>query len=87
MKKLLLTGIAALFLATGAYAETQSEWLAIVSYANQNIELLDKQDRFFVRYMANIMFATDAIVMPTPPQQQWLRAIKAQIDAWRRIRP
>jgi len=71
---------ALLVVASLASFERQSDdWLLLVMELQAKSDQLDRTDRRFVGYMANIM-ALDNAPDPTPLQQRWLLDIKRRLD-------
>jgi hypothetical protein len=59
---------------------TADDWFRLVTELQQNHEAkLDKEERYFVRYMINWL-TIDGHAIPTAPQQQWLLNIKHNVD-------
>jgi len=57
---------------------TPDDWFKLVTAIQQQEERLDKEDRYFVRYMVNIL-ALDQAATPTPVQRRWLIDIKNRL--------
>ena len=71
------------FRAIMARAEPADQWIEIVIEADRCVPCLDREDRQFIRYMANRLTA-DPSVEPTPSQRQWLTAIKERLERRRK---
>jgi len=62
-----------------AYGQTTpDDWFKLATAIQQQEHRLDREDRFFVRYMVNVL-SLDQATVPTGPQQQWLLNIKREL--------
>lgn len=76
---LAIIGIASCETPLRSAERTGDEWFTLVESLQRHEAKLDKDDRFFLRYMVNWL-TVDSHVIPTKDQQDWLLDIKRRVD-------